>query len=302
VDPSCSGNSIFLLPWSYGSLHQIKITIVFEGRKENMTFAHVNATNLNYQFDGPEQGVVVMFSNSLAADITMWDSQVAPLIQAGYRVLRYDSRGHGHSAVPLGPYSLDLLAQDAIGLLDALQLDRVHFCGLSMGGMVGQLLGARYGDRLISLTLSSTAAHISPREIWDERIELVRRKGLGAVVDATIDRWFTKDGQVRLYAEVEKVRQMILNTSIGGYCACCEAIRDMDLRDSLSAVSSRVQVLVGEQDQGTPVSAAEFIHDRIDSSELKVIPHAAHFVNIEQSEAFNSALREFIARIDKGGA
>jgi 3-oxoadipate enol-lactonase len=263
-----------------------------------MPLADLNATTLNYRFDGPEQGVVVMLSNSLAADITMWDSQIPALIGAGYKVLRYDSRGHGQSAVPSGPYSIDLLAQDAIGLLDVLQLDRVHFCGLSMGGMVGQILGARHGDRLISLTLSSTAAHISPREIWDERIDLVRKKGMAAVVDATIDRWFTNAGRKRLQNEIEKIRRVILNTPVEGYCACCAAIRDMDLRDCLGAIKQRVLVLVGEQDPGTPVSVAESIRSGIASSELSVIPHAAHFVNIEQSEAFNKALMEFIKRID----
>jgi 3-oxoadipate enol-lactonase len=263
-----------------------------------MPLADLNATTLNYRFDGPEQGVVVMLSNSLAADITMWDSQVPALIQAGYRVLRYDGRGHGLSAAPAGPYSMELLSADAVGLMDLLGLEKVHFCGLSMGGMVGQILGARHGDRLISLTLSSTAAHISPREIWDERIDLVRKKGMAAVVAATIDRWFTKAGQDRLPNEIEKIRRVILNTPLEGYCACCAAIRDMDLRDCLGAIKQRVLVLVGEQDLGTPVSIAEFIRGGIASSELRVIPHAAHFVNIEQSESFNKALVEYIQCMD----
>jgi 3-oxoadipate enol-lactonase len=214
-------------------------------------------------------------------------------------VLRYDTRGQGGSAVPPGPYSLEVLSEDAVGLMDALGLERVRFCGLSMGGMVGQVLGSRHPGRLISLTLSSTAAIISPREIWDERIETVRGSGMESVADATINRWFTKPGQDRMPYEIEKVRRVIMNTPVDGYCACCAAIRDMDLRDSLKAISTRVLVLVGEQDPGTPVSAAEFIHNRIRSSELKVIPDAAHFVNVEQAGAFNDTLVEFITRIDR---
>jgi 3-oxoadipate enol-lactonase len=263
-----------------------------------MPLAHVNSTAINYRLDGTGKGKVVMLSHSLAADITMWESQMAALIEAGYRVLRYDSRGQGRSAIPPGPYSMEMLSEDAVGLMDALDLGKVHFCGLSMGGMVGQILGARHPERLTSLTLSSTAAILSPREIWDERIETVHGRGMNSVVDATINRWFTQSGQDHMPHEIDKVRRVILDTPVEGYCACCAAIRDMDLRDSLTVISTPVLVLVGEQDPGTPVSAAEFIHGLISSSELKIIPNAAHFVNVEQANAFNDALIEFITRID----
>jgi 3-oxoadipate enol-lactonase len=263
-----------------------------------MPLAHVNSTAIYYRLNGPEKGKVAMLSHSLAADITMWENQMPALIEAGYRVLRYDSRGQGSSAVPPGPYSIEVLAEDAVGLMDALGLEKVHFCGISMGGMVGQMLGARHPERLCSLTLSSTAAILSPREIWDERIEMVRGSGIESVVEATINRWFTKSGQDRMPNEIEKVRRVIMNTSVDGYCACCAAIRDMDLSASLNTISTQVLVLVGDQDSGTPVSASEFIHGRITSSELKIIPHAAHFVNVEQASAFNDALIEFITRID----
>ena len=259
-----------------------------------MPLVDVSGTTLYYRFDGPEHGPVVMLSNSLASGLTMWDLQIGALVEAGYRVLRYDSRGHGMSAVPEGPYSIDLLVRDAVGLMDAFGLEKVHFCGLSMGGMVGQMLGVRHGDRLISLMLCDTSAHLAPREIWDERIELVRKNGMGAVADVTIDRWFTKAGQERLPAEIEKVRQMILNTPADGFCACCEAIRDMDQRESIRTISTRALVVVGENDPGTPVSASELIHDRIASSDLKVIPEAAHFVNVEQTSVFNDTILAFL--------
>jgi 3-oxoadipate enol-lactonase len=235
-----------------------------------------------------------MFSNSLASDLTMWDLQIPELVEAGYRALRYDSRGHGQSAVPEGPYSIELLMDDAVGLMDALGFDKIHFCGLSMGGMVAQMLATRYANRLISLTLSSTSAFIGPRKIWDERIEAVRENGMSAVADATINRWFTKPGQERLRAEVEKVRQMILDTPADGFCACCTAIRDMDQRESIRAISTRTLVVVGEHDLGTPVAASELIHDRINASKLRIIPDAAHFVNVEQTNVFNTALLEFL--------
>lgn len=259
-----------------------------------MPLAEVNRTTINYRFDGPEDGPVVMLSNSLASDLTMWDKQIPALVEAGYRVLRYDSRGHGQSSVPEGPYSIEMLASDAVGLMDALGLEKVQFCGLSKGGMVGQMLGTQYSDRLTSLVLSSTSAYISPREIWDERIETVQKGGMRAVVDATIDRWFTKAGQDRLPSDVKKIRRMILNTPVKGFCACCAAIRDMDLRDSIRSISTRALLLVGEKDPGTPVSAAELIHGRIASSKLRIIPEAAHFINVEKTSVFNEALLEFL--------
>jgi 3-oxoadipate enol-lactonase len=180
--------------------------------------------------------------------------------------------------------------------MDALGLERVHFCGLSMGGMIGQMLGAQHGDRLISLTLSSTSAHVAPKEIWDERIETVQKNGMSVVVNVTIDRWFTLSGQARLASSIEKVRRVILNTPVKGFCACCAAIRDMDQRETIRTVSTPTLVMVGENDSGTPVSAAEQIHQKITSSVLTIIPDAAHFVQMEQSGIFNQALLEFIKK------
>jgi len=254
----------------------------------------VNNTTINYRFDGPEQGELVMLSNSLASDYSMWDAQVPALVSAGYRVLRYDSRGHGRSGVPEGPYSIEMLAGDALGLLDELGLDKVHFCGLSKGGMIGQFIGAGHAGRLLSLSLSSTSAYLGPRWIWDGFIETAQNNGMKGVVDATIDRWFTKTGQTRLPAEVEKFRGLILNTPIKGFCACCAAIRDMDLRDSISSISTRTLVLVGEKDPGTPLSESEIIHKRIAPSVLSVISDAAHLVNVEKPDIFNDVLIKFI--------
>jgi 3-oxoadipate enol-lactonase len=259
-----------------------------------MNKAEINGTTINYRLEGPDSGTVVMLSHSLASDLNMWEAQVPTLTGAGFKVLRYDSRGHGGSNVPSGPYTIQMLADDATALLDSLGIKRVHFCGLSMGGMVGQFIGARKPDRLLSLVLSSTSAHMPPPHLWNERIDAVRNGGMKAVADATIDRWFTGIGRKQIPERVRAIRESILATSPDGFCACCEAIRDMDLREALPDIAVRTMVMVGAFDPGTPVSAAEFIHERIPSSQLVVIPESAHFVNVERHEAFNEALVAFL--------
>ena len=255
----------------------------------------VNGTTLHYQFDGPEQGPVVMLSNSLASNLSMWDPQMAALTGAGFRVLRYDSRGHGQSAAPQGPYTMEMLGADAVGLMDALELDKVHFCGLSKGGMVGQMLGTNHGGRLLSLALCDTSAYMGAgAATWDERIATVREKGMAAVADATIDRWVTKPGQQRMPGEVEKVRQMVLNTPVEGYCACSEAIKVMDQRETIRAITTSTVVIVGEQDPGTTVEMAREIQERISGSKLVILPEAAHFSNVEQAGGFNKALLDLL--------
>ncbi len=242
-----------------------------------------------------------MLSNSLASDLAMWDPQVPALTTAGYRVLRYDSRGHGQSAVPAGPYSLETLTADAVGLMDLLGLDQVAFCGCSKGGMVGQMLATKHGARLVALVLCDTAAHVEPKSAWDERIAAVRRKGMETVADATIDRWFTKAGQARLRDTVATVRRAVVATPVEGFCACAIAIRDMDQRDSIRAIATPTLVMVGEHDLGTPVSAAQLIHERVAGSQLVVLADAAHFANVEQAQAFNSALLPFLKEHAGGG-
>ena len=256
----------------------------------------VNDIELNYRIDGPRDGDPLLLSNSLASTLDMWRPQMGPLTDAGFRVVRYDSRGHGASGVSGGPYTVSQLANDALALLDALDIERAHFCGLSKGGMVGQWLGTHNGNRLKSLALCDTAAYMGGPGAWQDRIAMVNQSGMSAVVDATIDRWFTTSGQSRLTQDVEAVRQMILNTPPEGFCACAEAITQMDQRESIRSITTPTIVIVGEQDPGTPVSAAELIHQRIAGSELVVIPDAAHFANMEQPTAFNDALLGFLSR------
>lgn len=260
-----------------------------------MAQATVNHITHEYRFDGPADGPVIMLSNSLASNLTMWDHQVPALTGVGLRVLRYDSRGHGGTSVTRGPYTLEMLVEDALGLLDHLELEQVSFMGCSKGGMIGQMLATLHPQRVRALLLTSTACHVSPPEAWDDRIAAVRQGGMEAVADATIDRWFTQAGQERLADEVARIRFMVSATPAEGFCGCCHAIRDMDQRETIAHIIAPTLVLVGEQDPGTPVSSAEAIHQRIAGSKLVVIPDAAHFVNVERPETFNAAILEFLA-------
>ncbi len=259
-----------------------------------MPTAHVNDTDLHYRFDGPEDAPVILVSNSLASDLTMWDPQIDTLLGLGFRVLRYDSRGHGRSGVTPGPYSMEMLTADAIGLLDAFGIERASFMGCSKGGMVGQMAGTKHGDRIDRLVLCSTSAYMGGADMWAARIEAVANGGMAAVVDATIDRWFTAPGQERMPGDVARVREMILATPPEGFIACARAIAAMDQRESIRVIDRPTLVIVGEDDPGTPPSAAELIHDRIAGSKLVVLPEVAHFCNVEQAGAFNVALAEFL--------
>ena len=257
---------------------------------------HLDANGIghHYRFDGPEDGPVVMLSNSLATNLAMWEPQVPALTGAGYRVLRYDSRGHGQSGLPAGPYSMDLLAEDAVALLDALSVERVHYCGLSQGGMIGQTLGVRHPGRMISLTLADTAARTGVPEAWTTRIEAVRAGGMETVVEATLERWLTAEGRARMPEWADAIADMVRSTPVEGYCASAMAIRDMDQRETIRAIVTPTLVVVGEQDFGTPVEAARLIHERIAGSTLAILPNAAHLSNIDNSPAFNRELLAFV--------
>ena len=252
-----------------------------------------NGIQLYYEIAGPADAPVVMLSNSLGTRLEMWDPQMQALTER-YRVVRYDSRGHGRSDAPDGPYTIDMLADDALGLLDALDIERAHFCGLSKGGMVGQMLGAKHGDRLISLTLCSTACFMEAKHLWDERIKVASEQGMAALADAVVERWFTPEFRAEPSILVERVRQMVLDTPAQGYAACCAAIRDMDLREAITAIRVPTQIIVGADDPATPPARAEEIHERIPNSRLEVIPDAAHLLNIEQDVAFDASLRSFL--------
>ena len=253
----------------------------------------VNGLDISYRLDGPENAPVVMLSNSLMSNYTMWDYQIEALTSK-FRVLRYDQRGHGGTQTTPGPYTVELLAEDAAALIDALELGAVHFVGLSMGGFTGQILGFTYPEKLLSLVLCDTACVMQPTSLWDERIETAREKGIEALAPGSLERWFTPPFHESGKNDLEKIRAMILGTRVDGYIACAQAIRDMFLCDKLSGIKLPTLVLVGADDPACPVSAAEELHQGIGGSEMVVLTNAAHLLNIEQRVSFNETLMGFL--------
>jgi 3-oxoadipate enol-lactonase len=261
------------------------------------TSVSVNGVDIAYRFDGPARGRVVLLSNSLMSSYDMWDWTV-PALTDRYRVLRYDTRGHGRSATTPGPYSIEMLTDDAAGLLDALGIKAAHFVGLSMGGMIGQQLGARYPDKVLSLALCDTASEMPPRSMWEERLEIARRQGTAGLAEGTIKRWFTEPFIKRAPGDIGKVRAFILSTGVEGYIACASAVRDMAQTTMLLKIKAPALIMTGRQDPACSVDQATVLHRMIDGSQLLILEDAAHLSNIEQPQAFNLALRNFIDRID----
>jgi 3-oxoadipate enol-lactonase len=258
----------------------------------------VNDIDVHYTIDGPAGAPVVTLSHSLATDLSMWDPQAAALARR-YRVLRYDTRGHGGTDAPAGAYSLDQLAADARGLLTALGIARTHWVGLSMGGMIGQTLALSTPKMLQSLGLCDTSSRVPPeaKPLWDDRIAIAETQGMEPHVEPTIARWFTPKFVESRPDVVDPVRAMIRRTSPRGYAGCCHAIRALDLTDRLGAVALPTLIIVGAQDVGTPVAASQAIHERIKGSELVILDSASHLSNLEQPEAFTRALETFLGRV-----
>ena len=257
----------------------------------------VNGVDIAYRFDGPKDGHVLLAANSLMANSSMWDWNV-PAFADRYRVLRYDKRGHGSSGVAAGPYSIAQLADDVVGLLDALGIKKAHFMGLSIGGMIGQQLGARYPERMYSLSLCNTASEMPPRSLWEERFEIARTQGIAGLVDGTIKRWFTAPFIERAPQDIEKVRQMILGTDVNGYMACGSAVRDMAQSTMLLKIKTPTLVLSGRYDPACTVEQGTVLQRLIEGSQMVVLEDAAHLSNIEQPAAFNRTVREFIDSVD----
>jgi 3-oxoadipate enol-lactonase len=225
--------------------------------------------------------------------MTMWDPQIAALA-ATHRVLRYDSRGHGQSAVTPGPYTIEQLARDALHLMDALGIERARFCGLSMGGMVGQWLGTHAPQRFDRLVLCNTSALIGPPEAWNARIDAVRNGGMAAIVDAVLARWFTAPFLAQATDAVARTREMLLGTPADGYVASCAAVRDMDQRESAAHIAVPTLVIAGTHDVATPPADGRFLAEKIKGARFVKLP-AAHLSNIEAAPAFTRALTEFLS-------
>jgi 3-oxoadipate enol-lactonase len=255
----------------------------------------VKGIQINYELSGKAGGAVVMLSHSLSSGLVMWEPQMRAL-EPHYQVLRYDTRGHGGTDVPTGPYTFEQLGEDAIGLVDALSIDAVHWVGLSLGGMIGQYLALNRPHRLRSLVLCDTAA-IMPKEgqaVRQERIETARGKGIQALLQPTLERWFTPPFLKQNSQEVTLIRDQFLATPVNGYIGCMEAIKGLNYLDRLREIKIPTLIIVGEDDPGTPVASSKAMHERIPDSKLVVLPSAAHLSNVEQADAFNRTVLDFL--------
>ena len=246
-----------------------------------------------YRFDGPNDRPVLLLSNSLGTNLGMWEPQVAAFTQR-FRVLRYDSRGHGASDAPPGAYSMDRLGRDAVELLDALGLERAHVCGVSKGGMVGQWLGFRAPERVNRLVLANTAPYMGPPSGWQQRIETVLREGMAPIAAGSAARWFTPEFQARAPDVVQSVLEVLRSISPGGYAGCCAAIRDMDLRPTAALIAPPTLIIAGTRDPSTPPEDAEALARAMRRSPRLVKVEAAHLSNVEQPEAFARAVLAFL--------
>jgi 3-oxoadipate enol-lactonase len=243
--------------------------------------------------EGDDASPVLLLSNSLSSDATMWDDQLGHWARR-FRVVRYDARGHGGSAAPPGPYRMDDLGRDALALLDHLGIARAHFCGLSMGGMVGMWLLTHAPERIDRAVLANTSAHMGPPELWNGRIRLAREGGMEATVEPTVKRWFPAAFHASAPATIDRMRAMIRRTSLAGYVGCCEAIRDMDQRESIRAIRRPTLVVIGANDPATTPESGRAIHAAIPGARIAVLD-AAHISNVEQPEAFTRVVEEFLA-------
>jgi 3-oxoadipate enol-lactonase len=258
-----------------------------------------NGIDMNYELHGDLAGNApwVTLSHSLACNLHMWDAQIAQLSKR-YRVLAYDTRGHGLTEAPAAAYTLDQLADDARELLAALKIERTHFVGLSMGGMIGQVLELKYPGTCITLALCDTTSRYPDAAIpvWAERVKTATAQGMEPLVAGTLARWFTEPFHAKGDPRIETVAAMIRSTPPLGYAGCCEALPKIDTTARLNLIQCPIVIIVGEQDAGTPVALSKVMHEAAPGSQLVIIPHASHLSNVEQPEAFGQALTDFLAR------
>jgi len=257
--------------------------------------ATVNGHEAYYEIHGAEGKPWLTFSHSLACSTRMWDRQIAAL-KDRYRILAYDTRGHGQSAAPKGAYTLEGLADDLKALLDSLKINKTHYVGLSMGGMIGQTFALKYPGAFESLVLADTTSRY-PAEAagaWQDRIKVAEAKGMEPLVQPTLERWFTATFRNRNPKTVEEIASAIRSTPVAGYVGCCHAIPKINLTDRLKEIKVRALVICGDQDPGTPPAMAREIAANLPGAKLVLIPQAAHLANIEQPDAFNRSLAEFL--------
>ena len=247
----------------------------------------------NCRLDGPEHAPVVALSNSLGTNLSMWEEQMPGLTQR-CRVLRYDTRGHGASSVTQEPYTIAQLGRDVVGLLDDLKIRRAHFCGLSLGGVTGMWLGVNAADRVDRLVLANTAPKIYTQEIWNTRIENVRKDGLESIADAVIGGWLSQGFRDREPAAAARMRAMLISTPAEGYIGCCAAIRDSDQREAIQGIKRPTLIISGTHDKATPPAEGRKMVEAIAGARYVELD-AAHISNIEAANRFTAELIDFLS-------
>ena len=257
-----------------------------------MSYFDNNGVRFYYALEGREDAPVLVLSNSLGTNLDMWAPQM-PALLPHFRVLRHDARGHGRSDVTPGPYTIAQLGGDVLALMDHLGISRAHFCGLSMGGMIGMWLGTHHAGRIDRLVLCNTAARIGTPDTWNPRIAKVEAEGMASVVDTVLDRWFTPGFRQRAPQQVAVVRDMLLDTAPAGYGANCAAVRDMDLRADIASIGLPTLVIAGTHDGSTPAADGRAVADAIPGARYVELD-AAHLSNWEQTEQFTQALLGFL--------
>lgn len=250
---------------------------------------------VNHVIDGPEDGEVVVLSGSLGSDLGMWNPQVGPLVSAGYRVVRYDHRGHGGTPVPDAPCSLDDLGGDVVELLDGLGVDRAHVVGLSLGGMTGLWLAAHRPDRVRRLVVCCTSAKLGTPEMWEQRVHTAVTRGMTEIADGSIERWFTPAWRAANPELTREYHRMTASVPARGYAACCAAIGAMDLRGVLSTITAPTLVIAGADDPATPPDEhGRPLAEGIPGARFEVVAEAAHLGNVEQPERFTELIIEHL--------
>ncbi|HEX4330234.1 MAG TPA: alpha/beta fold hydrolase [Burkholderiales bacterium] len=257
---------------------------------------NVNGININYSVQG--EGPWVVMSHSLACDSRMWENEIKALSKR-YKVLALDTRGHGGTDAPAGDYTLDTLADDIKGAFDALGVKDPHWIGLSMGGIIAQFAALKYPGIFKSMVLADTTSGYAPNAaaLWAERIANVRAKGVGAIVQGTLERWFTEPFRKSHPEVIDKVGGWIAQTPANGFCGCAAALPTINVTARLQELKVPTLVICGEQDMGTPPAMAQAIHQNLPGAELVMIPNAAHLSNMEQPAAFLAAVEKFYSRI-----
>ena len=254
-----------------------------------------DACRLSWTVQGPAGAPALLLLNALGTTVDLWNPQIDRLAPA-FRVIRFDTRGHGASDAPAGPYALDRLGRDALAVLDAAGVSRAHVCGVSLGGQTALWLGLHAPERVNGLVAANTGARIGTTELWDQRIHDAGELGMQALAEPAVARWFSPGFRQTHPELVDRFKKMLRDCSPTGYAGCCAALRDADLRDDLHRITCPTLVVTGREDPATPPAAGHFMHERIAGAELLALD-AAHLANVEQPDAFTASVVQFLSRV-----